>query len=351
MAGYYKCMKCGKELSPSSAFCPNCGTKVMQVAEDILKEPITDAPLTEIPMEEGLKLLVTEKQEYYIAKWKIMQTANSKVSWNWSAFLFSVAWLAFRKMYPLAFLFSVLLLIEMIIEFETGIPSTVGFAFGILISISFGLFGNYLYLKRSERKLAEVKFTIPDPKMRNRKLKQTGGTSAAGAIVFSLVWGLLVFTLGKSPGIFGSLTGGIDAYNQGVHYQQTGQNDLAEQQFKIAIQQNPNFAEAYLNLGLIYLNTRWFDGAEEMTLKCISILNSTQKTIIEGGSVNQTLSIAYNNLGVARLGRALEAERSYKYDVAKSEWNRAMKFFSEAIRLDPSNAQAQSNVSTYKNAY
>lgn len=56
---------------------------------------------------------------------------------------------------------------------------------------------------------------------------------------------------------------GMENYNTGVQYQQSGQTDLAEQQYKIAIQQNPELGEAYLNLGLIYINKQWFDGAVE----------------------------------------------------------------------------------------
>lgn len=144
---------------------------------------------------------------------------------------------------------------------------------------------------------------------------------------------------------------GIEEYNKGVQFQQTNQTELAEQQFKLAIQQNPELAEAYLNIGLIYMNRTWLDGAEQMTNKCISILDRTQKTIIEGSTLNQTLSIAYNNLGVVELGRCLQAEQKYNYVLAKQHWKSGMGYFRYAVKLDPMNSQAQANIQNFQEAY
>jgi len=144
---------------------------------------------------------------------------------------------------------------------------------------------------------------------------------------------------------------GVSEYNQGLHYQKTNQDELAEQQYKLAIQNNSDLAEAYLNLGVIYLNRTWYDGAEQMTNKCISILQRTQKTIIEGGTLRQTFSIAYNNLGAVEMGRTLQSEIKFNYPLAKKHWKLGMAFYHKAIELDPMNSQAQASIQNFKDAY
>jgi len=144
---------------------------------------------------------------------------------------------------------------------------------------------------------------------------------------------------------------GIEEYNKGVHYQQSGQNELAEQQYKLAVQKNPDLAEAYLNIGLIYTDRTWFDGGELMIKKCIEILNRTGKTLVEGNTLNQTLSIAYNNLGVIAIARALQAEMKFNYALARQYWKVGMAHFRIAVELDPMNSQAQANIQNFGSAY
>lgn len=144
---------------------------------------------------------------------------------------------------------------------------------------------------------------------------------------------------------------GLGNYNKGVEYQQTGQVELAEQQFKIALQKNPELAEAHLNLGIIYLNRSWYDGSEASTKKAVEILERTRTTLIEGSTWPQTLSIAYNNLGAVEIGKALHAELQFDIAAARTHRQNAMFFFRKAVRLDPSNSQAQGNIQRFKDIY
>jgi tetratricopeptide (TPR) repeat protein len=64
---------------------------------------------------------------------------------------------------------------------------------------------------------------------------------------------------------------GISAYNEGVQQMDSGQIILAEQQFKLALQRNPDLAEAHLNLGRIYLERGSLDGAQIETEKAVHI--------------------------------------------------------------------------------
>ena len=163
-------------------------------------------------------------------------------------------------------------------------------------------------------------------------------------VMLAFCFGILAVLVGCSPQ-------GLYDYNKGVQYQQTGQIDLAEQQFKIALQRNPEMAEAHLNLGLIYLNRGWYDGAETSTKKAVEILERTQRTWVKGSTWRQTLSIAYNNLGAIEIGRSIEVASQFDLATAKAHWEKAMTFFGKAVELDPANSQAQVNIQRFKNAY
>jgi tetratricopeptide (TPR) repeat protein len=148
-----------------------------------------------------------------------------------------------------------------------------------------------------------------------------------------------------------SETAGIREYNKGCEYQADGDVLLAERQFKWAIEKNPNLSEAYLNLGLIYLENDLLDLGEEMTLKSIELLKRFKKTIVYGSTYEQTLSLAYNNLGVIEMDRYLQFENDYDDASAKKSWEKGMDFFYEANRLDPENSITNGNIRKFANLY
>jgi tetratricopeptide (TPR) repeat protein len=130
-------------------------------------------------------------------------------------------------------------------------------------------------------------------------------------------------------------------YNEGFQHMEAGQKDLAEQQFKLALQQFPDLAEAHSNLGAIYQERGWLDGAETETTKAIEILERTHQTFVEGQTLEQSMSADYNNLGSIESGRADETN-----DASQQRLHRkaATVFFQKAIELDPSDAQALANI-------
>lgn len=159
-----------------------------------------------------------------------------------------------------------------------------------------------------------------------------------------LIFFLIVLSTGCTPD-------GKNDYNEGVQSQQSGKTDLAEQRFKLAIQKNPDLAEAYLNLGLIQINRGWLDGGEASTKMAIEIFERTHKTIATGSNWQQALSLAYNNLGVIEIQRSLAAEIKSDRDVAKAHWKNAMSHFRMAVSLDSMDSVAQGNVERFKNCY
>ena len=117
---------------------------------------------------------------------------------------------------------------------------------------------------------------------------------------------------------------GLSEYNEALEYQASGKLDLAEQEYRIALKKNPELAEAHMNVAVIYLERGWLEEVEESTKKAIEIFEKTQKTWIKGPSWGRSLAIAYNNLGMVEINRAIQAERKTMKGRAKSLWEVAM---------------------------
>jgi tetratricopeptide (TPR) repeat protein len=143
-------------------------------------------------------------------------------------------------------------------------------------------------------------------------------------------------------------TRGYGNYNKGIIYQESGQSVLADQQYKLALQRNPDLAEAHLNLGVTYLSRGWYDKAEASTKKAVEILERTRTTMIEGSTWKETLSLAYTNLGSIELNRGFGA--AYDFDHVKEEvhFKNAISFFQKALEFNPSNTNAKTKIQMLK---
>jgi hypothetical protein len=156
------------------------------------------------------------------------------------------------------------------------------------------------------------------------------------------VWILLILVVGFGV-LIDSATG---HYNKGIRYMAENRahpDGLAEQQFKIAIARDPDFAEAHMNLGVYYLRTGWLDGAEKETKTAIEIFERTHETKVEGAQWEESLSIAYNNLGAIAVGRIAKHPGG-----AVGLLQVAIADFKKALELDPNNAQAHVNLDKYQ---
>ena len=143
----------------------------------------------------------------------------------------------------------------------------------------------------------------------------------------------------------------VDYYNEGVDLFSEGKLGLAEQQYKLAIDADASLAEAHLNLGVVYLQTGWLDGAEQSTLTALDHLSSSGRTVITGSTVEETKSLAYLNLCAIEIQRGLGAELELDYDAGRMHWERTMANLRQAVELDPSNAVAQSLIAQLEDAY
>jgi hypothetical protein len=168
--------------------------------------------------------------------------------------------------------------------------------------------------------------------------------SAQLAVVWGsvAVWILLIVVVGF--GLF--IDSATNHYNTGIRYMAENPahpSALAEQQFKIAIDKDSDFAEAHMNLGVYYMRTGWLDGAEKETRAAIDIYERTHETKVVGAQWEESLSIAYNNLGAIAVGRIAKDPGE-----AVSLLQEALADFKKALELDPNNAQAHVNLEKYQ---
>ncbi len=145
--------------------------------------------------EEIIRSFVQKNADYYLAKWKVMATTNSKISWNWAAFLATTLWMGYRKMYLYAFLVILITLLEFI--------PIVGLIVWLALWIGIGMFGNFLYGKYTYNKLVELKTTFQDEELFKNQVVKSGGTSIGGVFLIMLISFIIYFIV---TAIFVSLT-------------------------------------------------------------------------------------------------------------------------------------------------
>ncbi len=134
--------------------------------------------------EDILRLYVQKNSDYYLAKWKVMASSESKISWNWAAFLFTASWLGYRKLYLYAFIY-------ILINIATLVP-LLGFILWIGLWVGIGLYGNYLYAVKTYENLVKLKSSYPDEEIFKQMVVKQGGTSVFG-ILLVLLMGMVVY--------------------------------------------------------------------------------------------------------------------------------------------------------------
>jgi len=198
------CKSCGNELDAQAKFCTNCGSPLEPVTAptdakstqaNVLESsptlPSADAPPSRSGVEdrddEDLYLFVGTKSSTYRKKWARLDPASpfSKLSWNWSAFLFGSYWLAYRKMYLYA-------IILVVVSLAISLFGTSLWGFGmIIIWVARGLWSNGAYLSFVKRKVDKIKSAHSDPAVQRTLIVKEGGTSAIGLTVTIVLYGLL----------------------------------------------------------------------------------------------------------------------------------------------------------------
>jgi Protein of unknown function (DUF2628) len=192
------CTSCGMYLTAHEKVCSNCGKSIYERPKQRFVPP------ADIEYEKGFLLksqreecFIGENYEYYHSQWNHLENRESKLSWNWAAFLLGPVWFGFRKM-PAPVLAIIGMLVGLdILAYLSDYQQPYGRVFTVLILtlvlslwILMGLLGNYIYFKYAETRFSQMNQSSMTPMEKKEWLKAKGNTSWAGAFL-SLVLYLL----------------------------------------------------------------------------------------------------------------------------------------------------------------
>jgi hypothetical protein len=126
---------------------------------------------------------------YYLATFQAQEHENRRLGWNWPAFLFGPAWLAYRKMYqPAGFAACASYVASLI---EVNVRNAAGSALGTALMLGMflfvGAFGNYIYRLHAGQELGVVNRARGSDADRAALLAKKGGTSRLGAAFFAVL--------------------------------------------------------------------------------------------------------------------------------------------------------------------
>jgi heme exporter protein D len=113
--------------------------------------PAPDAPPAD---EELLTAAIGPRSAYYLQRWRAVDAAGARTSWNWAACFASVLWLAYRKMWLAMALFVAANLALGVIGSASVILAKVTLIGSILLSFVTGYFGNLWYRAQVSRLIA-----------------------------------------------------------------------------------------------------------------------------------------------------------------------------------------------------
>lgn len=133
------------------------------------------------------KLSLFSSNTYYDEVWK------AKKSWNWGAFLGGPFWLAYRKMYLYAVLFTIIDIL--LISFSNVFIDPSGKVSGwlqLVLYVIVGILSNNLYLHHAEQKITKISTMYGDTERQNIRLSQAGGTSIYGMYGIGLLFAVYI---------------------------------------------------------------------------------------------------------------------------------------------------------------
>ena len=192
------CRYCGFQLEEQDAFCSKCGKSVSNENVNVSVSPqieLNEQSDSNIPLDSELEeVFVGKNYDYYINKWNKLENKKSKISWNWAAFFLGPFWFGYRKMYipvlVIAFMYFLLDLFLYVIQYqfteETYYFDPVENLLLIPLSIFVSLFGNYYYLKHTDRNIEKADLQPFNPEQKRTWLKRKGGTSWLAGVFFTL---------------------------------------------------------------------------------------------------------------------------------------------------------------------
>lgn len=149
-----------------------------------------------------MRSFIGDKHGYYERKWAEADQRNTRHSWNWAAFFFGLFWMAYRKMYRLAWIFGGIAFAEGALDYGFHLPEAVTNAMNLALAIVIGMQGNQWYRNHATARVAAITAATPAASLR-AELAREGGTNpvAALAVLAGLVaiGAVLYFATGSPP--------------------------------------------------------------------------------------------------------------------------------------------------------
>jgi hypothetical protein len=198
------CRYCGNQLETQDIFCSKCGKSISienasesETPNILLKEQVESVVANELELANSL---VGKNYDYYKEKWNKLESKKSKTSWNWAAFFLGPLWFGYRKMYiPMVLIAVCYILLDLFFYLFQYQFSEENYFFDPVqnlllfpITVILAMFGNYYYLKHTNRNIDKVNLQPFNFEQKRTWLKRKGGTSWLG-VVFTI---LLLFTTG-----------------------------------------------------------------------------------------------------------------------------------------------------------
>lgn len=180
-----------------------------------------DMPPSETSLHEDMLRFTQLNTSYYDRKWRSMDQASKKRSWNFASFFLSLFWMGHRRMYKEMFLLmGLLFVVELGIIFLVNNLTALWFinnGIGLALAIILGIYGNYLYRRKARKKVLSVRHTAESQDEKDALLARKGGTGVGGVftaigifIVYFIIMTSIVFS--QYATIYQVKEGSFEAY-------------------------------------------------------------------------------------------------------------------------------------------
>lgn len=115
------------------------------------------------------------------------ETANPAISWHWAAFVLTIPWLFYRKMY-----LGGIVLVILPVLFDHIVPGSLFFGSGLMIAVCAGLYAKSWYLAHALSKIdrATERYSAMDRRL--AYIRRAGGVSKPGAVFGALTQGITI---------------------------------------------------------------------------------------------------------------------------------------------------------------
>ena len=178
------CAQCGHAHPPASQYCIGCG-RILTADGAIPAGHSSSSTLDANALYQ--RTFIGSHADYYLEKWQRIGSAQNVRSWNNAACFFNVFWLAYRKMYRQACIFTAIMLgttaAEIVLKISAG---PLDLFINLICALVCGYWGNYWYQKHTERKIAELKGSGFQEKELLLTMSQAGGTTLLASLGLAL---------------------------------------------------------------------------------------------------------------------------------------------------------------------